>query len=405
MNFSLPTSAAGRIAFANKRPEFRRMAVRGAMLELVTFGFYRFWLATDLRRHLWSHTSVDGDTAEYTGTAKELLIGFLFALAILAPLYLFYFLIGLEAERLKAFASIPLGLFFYLFLQFAIYRARRYRLTRTVWRGVRFSMTGSGWNYAWRAALWSLLVGVTFGIALPWRHAALERFKMRHTAYGNLPGRFDGTGWELFKRGWWLWLLVALIAITIPGVAIAFAAMSKTREAANVAVGLSTLLLIPAYICAPFIYGAYKAIEWRWWVSGLRIGEVSFESSLKRGALIGLYWKVVGWGFLFLIVLSVIVGSLVAAGAAVSGAAATADKFMLVSQQLPVLIGTVVSYVALALALGAVLRIYLTHDVWKRVADSVSVYNLAAADNVTVQGNLVGALGEGFADSLDVAGF
>jgi hypothetical protein len=59
----------------------------------------------------------------------------------------------------------------------------------------------------------------------------------------------------------------------------------------------------------------------------------------------------------------------------------------------------------LALALGAVLRIYLTHDVWKRVADSVSVYNLAAADNVTVQGNLVGALGEGFADSLDVAGF
>ena len=64
------------------------------------------------------------------------------------PIYLAYFLVGLEAERFKAFASFPLIAFFYLFGQFAIYRARRYRLTRTVWRGVRFWMNGSGWAYA-----------------------------------------------------------------------------------------------------------------------------------------------------------------------------------------------------------------------------------------------------------------
>ena len=46
--------------------------------------------------------------AEYTGRGKELLIGFLFALAILVPIYLAYFLVGLEAERFKAFASFPL---------------------------------------------------------------------------------------------------------------------------------------------------------------------------------------------------------------------------------------------------------------------------------------------------------
>ena len=124
---------------------------------MVTLGFYRFWLATDMRRHLWSNTEVDGDAAEYTGRGKELLIGFLVALAILVPIYLGYFLIGLEAERLQAFASIPLVAFFYLFAQFAIYRARRYRLTRTVWRGVRFWMSGSGWIYALRASLWGVL--------------------------------------------------------------------------------------------------------------------------------------------------------------------------------------------------------------------------------------------------------
>jgi hypothetical protein len=62
-------------------------------------------------------------------------------------------------------------------------------------------------------------------------------------------------------------------------------------------------------------------------------------------------------------------------------------------------------YVALALAIGAARRVYLIGDLWQRVADSVTIHNLAAADNVTAQGELVSALGEGFADSLDVVGF
>src|ERR1044072_3623695 len=75
------------ITFTGERPALRKMLTRGSGLELTTLGFYRFWLATDMRRHLWSHTSVGGDTAEYTGTAKELVLGFLFALAVLAPLF------------------------------------------------------------------------------------------------------------------------------------------------------------------------------------------------------------------------------------------------------------------------------------------------------------------------------
>src|SRR5580692_12930415 len=210
-----PPALPGLSAFSGGRGEFRRLVTRGALLELVTVGFYRFWLATDIRRHLWPHTPVDGDAFEYTGRAKELLLGFLFALAILVPIYLAYFLVGLEAERYKAFASFPLFLFFYLFGQFAIYRARRYRLTRTVWRGVRFWMDGSGWAYAMRAGLWALLSVITLGLALPWREAALERYKMRHCYYGDLEGSFEGSGWEFFRRGWWLWLLAVISTVAL----------------------------------------------------------------------------------------------------------------------------------------------------------------------------------------------
>ena len=95
---SLPESSV-KVEFSGDRGEFFRLVRNGAALELITFGFYRFWLATDIRRHLWSHTSLDGDAPEYTGRGGELLIGFLFAMAILVPIYLAYFVVTIEAER------------------------------------------------------------------------------------------------------------------------------------------------------------------------------------------------------------------------------------------------------------------------------------------------------------------
>jgi uncharacterized membrane protein YjgN (DUF898 family) len=158
-------AAPAPVSFTGRNGDFRHLVVRGALLELVTFGFYRFWLTTDIRRHLWSRTEIAGDALEYTGRGRELLFGFLIALAVLGPIFLVYFLIGLEAERIEAFASLPLYFFLYAFGQFAAYRARRYRLTRTVWRGVRFWMTGSGWSYAWRSMLWGLLLVPSIGLA------------------------------------------------------------------------------------------------------------------------------------------------------------------------------------------------------------------------------------------------
>lgn len=286
------------IVFQDSRPQFRRLVLRGALLEFITVGFYRFWLATNIRRHLWHNTSVDGDALEYTGLARELFFGALLALAIFAPIYLVYFLIGLEAERMQAFASVPFGLFFYLFSQFAIFRARRYRTTRTIWRGVRFWMTGSGWNYAGRSALWMLLVILTVGLALPWREAALERFKMRHSHYGDLQGRFEGTGWNFFKRGIWLWL-IAILVIASPFIDIAI--RQRVTGAGSTAFAATMLTLVGG----PFLYGAFKALQWRWWISGVRFGEVSFKSDLLASDLFGPYWKVIGWGVLIILLLSI----------------------------------------------------------------------------------------------------
>jgi uncharacterized membrane protein YjgN (DUF898 family) len=386
-----------KVEFSGDRGEFFRLVRNGAALELITFGFYRFWLATDIRRHLWSHTSVDGDAPEYTGRGRELLIGFLFALAILVPIYLVYAVVTIEAERFKAFASFPLLLFFYLFGQFAIYRARRYRLTRTVWRGVRFWMDGSGWAYAARAAGWTLLAAITLGAALPWREAALERYKMRHCHYGDLQGSFEGQGSELFKRGWKLWL--ATLSPLLLGFVLA---VVNAGQKAPAAAGMFVLATVIWLFALPFIYGAFKALEWRWWLSGLRFGEVSFDSDLSSGALYGLYWKIIGWYVLislaFSAYLAVCVGVFVGFGDVAHFAARQQGN-------VGMWVASIVGYLGIIIAVNVALRVYLLRDVWARVASSTTVYRLEAAGNVAAKGDLASALGEGLAGSLDVVGF
>ena len=360
---------SSRTSFTGMRREFIGLVLRGGLLELCTAGFYRFWLATAMRRHLWSNTVVDGDALEYTGRAVELLLGFLFALAILVPFYLINFLIGIEAERYKVFASTPLVLAFYFFYQFAIYRARRYRATRTVWRGTRFWMKGSGWSYAWRANLWGLLVILTLGFALPWREAALERYKMGNTYFGDVPCRFAGTGGELFKRCWGLWLLSFLI------------------------------------VTFPFIYPVFKARVWRWWVEGIRIGDVHCESELPGNAFIGLFWKTVGWIMFAGAIDSAVI--MIPVAAVLQRVGTTADKLAPFLEQYSthIFVANILNYLVMALAGGIIMRIYFLWGVWSRVVASTTLHNIDAADFVRAQGAEASALGEGFADSLDVAGF
>jgi uncharacterized membrane protein YjgN (DUF898 family) len=242
-----------------------------------------------------------------------------------------------------------------------------------MWRGVRFWMDGSGWSYAWRATLWAALVALTLGLAWPWREAALERYKMRHTHYGDLQGSFVGTGWEFFKRGWGLWLAAPFMLLIIP---------------------------------APFIYGAFKAIEWKWWIEGLRFGDVKFRSTLRTDALIGRYWAAIGWCALALVGFSIYLGGAMFLYVQVSGQ--ELDKLFAggrIIQAVPVIAIYAVGYLALVLAMNVVIRVALFRDIWQRVVSSVVVDHLDAAADVAAKGDLVSALGEGIADGLDVAGF
>ncbi len=405
---ALPPAQA---SFTGKGKEFFRLCLRAGFFTVVTLGLYRFWFLTDVRRFLWRHTRVGADSLEYRGTGRELLLGFLFALAILGPLYLGYFLLGIEAERYQALASTPFFLILMLFGIYASYRARRYRLTRTVFRGARFWMTGSGFNYLMRYLAWACVSLLTLGLAYPWMAASLERYKMRNTFYGDLGGGFEGRGGSFFKRGILLWLLTIppMIAMLVLAGALAedgpghAHSSSRGQLDANATLGLSVLYL-PIVM---MLLGVMKGIEWRWWVEGLRFGEARVTSTLGAWFLFKEYAKCGLAMILAVLAWAIPVGIAVGVGPSIIGPLPPVSIGGLGSLlHLPPVFYLIAAcglaaYLLLFILMGAVYRRFLVFGVWRKVVDSLTLHDGQIFDNVTVKGTPSGMVGEALADALD----
>ncbi|HJX27788.1 MAG TPA: DUF898 family protein [Thermoanaerobaculia bacterium] len=397
---SPPAPQSAPMSFSGRGGEFFGMLVKGSLFMISTFGFYRFWLITKLRRHLWANTQVAGETFEYTDTAKELLIGFLIALAVLTPLYLGYFMIGILLEEKAALASLPLIIFMYVLAHFGVYRARKYRATRTTFRGIRFWMKGSGWAYAFRAVLWDLATLLTLGLALPWAMASLERYRMRHTYYGNVQGDFAGTGWSLFKRGWWVWVLG--LVIIAGSFALAVARVSRTSGDNGPVVGL---LALGVFVAVVALGPPAMAIFTRWQIEGIRFGGVVVSSNLGIGSVYGLFFKWLFSSIGFGIAFSVLAAILVAIFAAAFRGAfrnLNPESFQGINPAtIGVFVGTAIVYLLLVLGMGVLQRYFFGRGLWVLAVNSATIASLPAVDQVVAAGQASGSMGEGMADALD----
>jgi len=407
--FASAAPAGGVVRFRGEAGRFWRLLARGAVLLMCTLGIYRFWLTTDIRRFLWSNAELAGESFEYTGTARELLIGFLIAIAVLVPLYVAFFLLALGLGELASLIGLMV---LTLLGQYAVYRARRYRLTRTVYRGVRFHQSGSAWRYALCALLWWTLIALTIGLAYPFAQSRLERFKMRNTFFGNLPGRFEGSGFRLFLRGFALWvvaivpLVVGLFAmlVIIDWSALASAAARDDPSnwievsglaRATVVTGLMTIWLLLSFA---LLYPIFQAIVLRWWVSGLRFGEVTVTSHLRTAQVLGVYARFLICAFLF----TLAAGAIVIPGALLLPK--LTDGLVPLHEEIVTTIATLITYVVIALGYSTIYQAAFKLGLWRCVVESLDVSNLAALEHVSAAGQPASAVGEGLADALNVGG-
>lgn len=245
-----------------RRPSFRGRGgtlfgihIVNVLFTLGTLGFYYFWAKTRTRRFVFSQTEFEGDRFAYHGTGKELLIGTLKAVLVFGlPLTLLnvvrdYLDVPLTV---KIAAGILSFLVAFSFVPVAMVGARRYRLSRTSWRGIRFSFRGTTWELMKIFIKATILSLVTFNLYYPYFLVHRQAFIISHSYFGDERFDFNGEGRDL------MWPFVQAILLT------------------------------------PFTLG----LCWFWWAARKRrylwgrtlFASARFQSTVTGGALLGLYF-------------------------------------------------------------------------------------------------------------------
>lgn len=274
-------------------------------LRILTLGIYDFWARTEVRKRLWSAIRLNGEPLVYTGTGKELFLGFLivFGVVLLPILIVTVGAVLVFGPNSPIAGVIQFLIYLGIVMLFgvAVYRAQRYRLLRTNWRGIRGNLQGSSWNYGWTYFWTLLLIPFTLGWIIPWRTTKLQSLITRDARFGDKAFAFQGDSGPLYGPFAVLWfgimaLTVGSIAVVGTGVVVlqqtlgpdALDASGQLREDYAQLVGLGTILVfLVAYLFYLMIGAWYRARTINHFAACTQFETAGFQGSATG---LGLLW-------------------------------------------------------------------------------------------------------------------
>ncbi|MBL8698970.1 MAG: DUF898 family protein [Alphaproteobacteria bacterium] len=402
-----PASATARRSAAvevGSRDGLFGLLIRNMLLGALTLMLYRFWARTALRRYLWGRVRIDGDPLEYTGRGSELFVGFLVAMAVLVPILGGFAVVEqfLEPASPTFFVEkLVYVLLILVLIAVAQFRARRYRLSRTLWRGIRFAQTGSQVAFLRLTLGWTLLALATLGLAYPWLRWAQTRYLMNNTWIGDRPVVFAGSARAVLLP----WLLVVLaamvpIAAMVAGILETLALVDLEDLASRIGPirAVATALTVGAMASVPVLFLAYlnfRVREIRAIAAATRLGDASFRSQARTRNIVGqLLLYALALLLLVAVVASILGGMAVMEAVDVSGRGRGPN-----AGAIGAIVAALIAFYALA---GTLWTWIVGYGVLRHVGATLTIDNVDSLATIG-QSTLAGPRsGEGLADSFDV---
>ena len=192
------------------------LVVVNALLTVLTLGIYSFWARNRVRQFHYAHTEAGGDCFVYDGTGGELLRGSIRAFAVILLLIVAFAVLTLVSggDAAPAYTRVAVMLVVYgvigVLVLAAVNFTRRYRMSRTSWRGIRFSFHGSTGAFIGMMIRGTLLSIVTLGLYTPYFQSQRRGFLVDHTRLGAEEFNYHGNGRALVAE------FLKAVLLTIP---------------------------------------------------------------------------------------------------------------------------------------------------------------------------------------------
>src|SRR5437899_6106948 len=259
------------VEFSASAGEYFRIWIVNLALTIVTLGIYSAWAKVRKRRYFYGHTRIDGESFEYRANPVAILKGRLIAVAAIVVFYG----VGYFAPLYQLLLWIPLA----ILVPWLLVRSLAFNAYNTAYRNVRFRFEGS-----YKACLKVVLVYgwlVFTGILYPYLKHRLIRFVAENHRYGTT--RFEIADFKkpfigAYANAFGLGIVLAVVAFGLGAVM----AQAKTPY-----LSFGTVMLFYAGLFLLFAYIRGRTTNAIW--NAVRIGPLSFESSLRARDLIWLY--------------------------------------------------------------------------------------------------------------------
>jgi uncharacterized membrane protein YjgN (DUF898 family) len=380
--------------------DFMKIAAPNLLLTIVTLGIYRFWATTRERQYLWGQTEFIDERLEWTGIGMELFIGFLMAFFLIGiPFTLLQLVVQGLVFQGQPVIAVALGfvlfmLLFYL-IGIAYFRALRYRLSRTYWRGIRGGSDDQGLGYGF-SYLWKNIAGMLpIYLLYPW--ASISLWNERWSAMSFGPYRFVSTAdWtKLMKRYLLFYLAPFLLFVMFVYIGYQESQGGGVGPGGAAAMGgIAVLLILALYIVLPVAALLYYSKFIRVAVGGLKLGELEFEFKARSPDWILFFlanWVI--WGLaagLAFVPISMLM----------AGGSFTPEMFQ--DNLSTAVIGTLILSGVLGMIAIGLANALIQYRSWKFFVVHMEAYGEVNLDRMSQSETVVSGHGEGLLDAFDV---
>lgn len=201
-----------KLSYHGKGLDYFVIMVVNAILTAVTFSIYYPWARAKELKYIYGSTSFNGDRFSFSGTGKEMFIGYLKTILIFAVMVALY--AGLFVAGYPVLSILVLYAFLIAILPLALHGSYRYRMARTSWRGIRFGYRGDKKELIVGFLKWFFLTIITLGIYGAWMSVNLNNYIFGHIRAGNVEFKYRAKGSEYF----WIFLKGYLLTIITLGI-------------------------------------------------------------------------------------------------------------------------------------------------------------------------------------------
>ncbi|MFY8019948.1 MAG: YjgN family protein [Bacteroidia bacterium] len=188
-----------KLSFLGEGKDYFVIKLVNLLLSGLTLGLYYPWAKAASLKYLYEHTELDGKRFKFTGTGKEMFIGFIKAVGIILFMYILIIAASFSRNMFIMFGTLALFyVVFLLLIPISIHGSLRYRLARSYWSDVQFSYLGDRTTLIKEFFIGFILTLFTFGLYSSWFNMKIRTYITNHIRFGNAKFSFDGNGMDYF---------------------------------------------------------------------------------------------------------------------------------------------------------------------------------------------------------------